>query len=366
MALPLVLLACDGGGTGGSGGAGGVGAGGSPNACSPSDLDACEYPTPGLTAMEQEGISVTDSETGRELPLLARLPAREGPLPLVVWSHGGGFNANGHRQAAEWGETLAAHGYAVLHIAHVVPTVESAAAICELGSVPPADCTMDALGDEDDNGLIALVKTLDVIAVLDRIPQLSQASVDAGGPAIDLERVAIAGWSAGSRAPIVTHGATFKPLPTVEPINLIHELPRAAVALSPMGAGYAGFFDEPDGNTWQDMRAPVFMATGNNDIKPSKPDLSGADRRVAFERQPADGERWLLFSRLPEGVGGHPTFNLEDRESSDERVATLSRALSSAVRAFLDAKLLDSAEASAWLESQNAATLAGDADWINK
>jgi hypothetical protein len=97
---------------------------------------------------------------------------------LVVWSHGGGFNQAGHKQAAEWGTTLAKHGYAVLHVAHVPPTLESAAALCELGSVPPADCTVDAASDEDDNGLIALVKTLDVIAVLDRLPQLSEASVE--------------------------------------------------------------------------------------------------------------------------------------------------------------------------------------------
>ncbi len=366
VALPLLLLSigCGDSGAGGSGGSGTGGSGGAA-ACSAADLAACDYPSPGLTATEQEGIAITDNKTGRELPLLVRIPEGEGPFPLVVWSHGGGFNQAGHKQAAEWGTTLAKHGYAVLHVAHVPPTLESAAALCELGSVPPADCTVDAASDEDDNGLIALVKTLDVIAVLDRLPQLSEASVEAGGPAIALDKVAVAGWSAGARAPIVTHGARFQTLPNLEPITLTHDLPRAAVALSPMGPGYAGFFDEADGNTWEDMRAPIFMATGDNDLKPSKPDVSGADRRIAFERQPADGQRWLLYSTLTD-VGGHPSFNLEDQNSSDERLVRLSRALSSGVRAFLDAKLLNSAAGEAWLASDNAQTLAGEAEWVNK
>lgn len=366
LGLSLSLLACGGdGGTGGTA-SGTGGTGGAQGACSATDLDACDYPTPELASSEREGISITDTDTGRELPLLIRVPERQGPLPLVVWSHGGGFNDNGHRQAKEWGEALVSHGYAVVHIAHVTPTVESAPAICALGSVPPADCMAGAVGDEDDNGFIALVKTLDVIAVLDRLEQLSKASVDAGGPAIDLDKVAVAGWSAGARAPIVTHGAKFKPLSTSAPISLIHNLPRAAVALSPMGPGYAGFFDDPEANTWESMRGPIFMATGNNDIKPSKPDVSGADRRIAFERQPSDGERWLLYSNLPEDVGGHPTYNLEDYASNDVRLKNFSRALASSVRAFLDAKLLDSAEGRAWLSSGNAQTLAGEADWVNK
>jgi hypothetical protein len=354
-----------GSGAAGSGASGPSGGGGANSQCEAENLDACDYPSPGLTATKQEGIAITDNKTGRELPLLVRIPEGEGPFPLVVWSHGGGFSQAGHKQAVEWGTTLAEHGYAVLHIAHVPPTLDSAAALCELGSVPPADCTVDAASDEDDNGLIALVKTLDVIAVLDRLPQLSEASVEAGGPAIDLDKVAVAGWSAGARAPIVTHGARFQALPNLEPITLTHDLPRAAVALSPMGPGYAGFFDEADGNTWEDMRAPVFMATGDNDLKASKPDVSGADRRIAFERQPADGQRWLLYSTLTD-VGGHPSFNLEDQDSSDERLVRLSRALSSGVRAFLDAKLLNSAAGEAWLASNNAQTLAGEAEWINK
>jgi dienelactone hydrolase len=365
--LLTFTVACGGGGDGGGGGGAGGEAGGTggTSACGEADLGACEYESQGLSVTVREGFSVTDAITGRELPLLARIPEGSGPFPVVVWSHGGGFNQGGQRFSPEWGDALASHGYVVIHIAHIPVTPESGAAFCELGAIPPGECSA-AETEEDTTGLLALVKTRDTIAVLDALPDLSAASVDMGGPAIDLERVAIAGWSAGARAPIVTHGAVFLPSPSAPALSMTHPLPKAAIALSPMGPGYAGFFDEPSSNTWEAMRGPVLVATGNNDIKPDKPDVSGEDRRLAFERQPADGSRWLLFSTLEPQVGGHSTYNLEDLESSDERLARLSLSLRSSALAFLDANLKGDEAAQAWLASQNAQTLAGAAEWAHR
>src|SRR6185436_6068831 len=99
--------------------------------------------------------------------------------PAVIWSHGGGFNDTGHRQAVEWGDALASHGYVVIHIAHATLTAEAGRAFCAAGSVPTAECVIGE--DEDANGLVALVKSHDVVAVLDALPRLSAASVAAGG-----------------------------------------------------------------------------------------------------------------------------------------------------------------------------------------
>ena len=44
----------------------------------------------------------------------------------------------------------------------------------------------------------------------------------------------------------------------------------------------------------------------------------------------------------------------------------LSSAIASTARAFLDAALNDDAAARAWLASDNAATLAGDVDWVRR
>lgn len=324
------------------------------------DLDACEYPSLGIDYDEVLGGSVDDPVTGRTLPLLARVPVGDGPFPVVIWSHGGGFIETGHLQANDWGDAIASHGYVVLHVGHVPLTAESGLALCELAGVPTSECTIG--DDEDANGLTALVKTRDVIAVLDALPGLSDASVARGGAAIDLERIAVAGWSAGARAPQLTHGAVVSLTESVPRFELVDTRPVAAVAMSPMAPGYAGFFQDGDEDSWQGMRGPVLMATGDNDLKATKPDLTGEDRRLAFSLQPADGTRWLLYSHIAD-VGGHGTYNLEDLASSDERLARFSRALRSSVLAFLDAHVREDAAGAAWLATDNAAVLAGEAEW---
>lgn len=65
-------------------------------------------------------------------------------------------------------------------------------------------------------------------------------------------------------------------------------------------------------------------------------------------------------------MGEHSTYNLEGLDSTDERIARFSRALRSAVLAFLDAKLLGDAAAEQWLASANAGILAGEAEWVHK
>lgn len=337
----------------------------STGACSETKLEACAYPARKVAVTELVVPPLTDPMTGRVLALLARIPKGEGPMPLVIWSHGGGFNDKGHLLADTWGKALSTHGYAVLHVAHSSLDAETGKKLCEIGGVPANECGAET-GEEDTTGVIALVKARDVIAVLDALPALSKASVDAGNRPIDLDRVAVAGWSAGSRAPLITHGAVFYPSPSAKVLSMAHPLPVAAVALSPIGPGYAGFFDEGSSSTWSPTRGPIFIGTGDNDIKADKPDLLGKDRRIAYEKQPADGKRWMLYSKLPVGVGAHGSYDLGDIDSKDERLARLSAALLSSVRAFLDANVLGDPAAKAWLSTANAATLAGEADWEHK
>jgi hypothetical protein len=136
--------------------------------------------------------------------------------------------------------------------------------------------------------------------------------------------------------------------------------------MSPTGPGFGGFYENSAETSWDDMRGPFYMATGQNDVKPLKPTLNGPVRRRPFETQPADGQRRLLYSNLAVGVGGHGTYNLEDEGSPDGRLARLSRAIGSVARAFLDASLRGDAAADAWLASANARVLAGEADWVTR
>lgn len=365
---------CKGGGADGAGGDGGTAAtmttatGSTTGASMSCEGAACEYPSKGLSVSMSPDFMVTDEATGRVLPMRADIPSGAGPFPVVIWSHGGGFSDTGHHQSTQWGATLAAQGYVVLHIAHVPPTAETGANVCAIAGIPVADCAPPANPDDvADSGFIALFKTLDVVAVLDELQAISDLSVSKGMAALDLTKVAVAGWSAGSRAPLVTMGAKFYPVEnSPAPFSAPHPLPAAIVALSPIGPGYGGFFESATDDSWRGTRGPTLVCTGAMDLKASKPDLTGEDRRRAYEDQPADGTRWLLYSNLQKGQGGHPTFNLEDLDSPDPAVAAFSRSLSSTVRAYLDANLLGDEAATAWMASDNAKTIAGDVDWEHK
>lgn len=362
-----LLLACGGGDASGPGAAGGADASspaaadGSVPACTTSDLSRCDYPERKVTSTEREGFDVKETITGRSLPMLARIPEGAGPFPVVIWSHGGGFNDGGHRLGREWGTAMAGQGYVVLHLAHATLTADAGKALCNFASIPAAECTLDA-GDED-SPIIGIVKALDLIAVLDRLEALSKESVARGGPALDVAHVATAGWSGGSRGPTVLHGVKLKTTPSAPLFSRPDDRVVASVGLSTAGPGFGGYFDAGGETSWTTMRGPFLIGTGQNDVKPNKPELTGPIRRFPFTAQPADGTRRLLYSNLPVGVGGHGTYNLEDSGSSDERLSRFSRALRSSVLAFLDAHVKGDATAKAWLATDNARVLAGDADW---
>jgi hypothetical protein len=329
--------------------------------CSETDLEACEYASRGLEYDEFDGIATTEPLTGRALPLYARVPKADGPLPVAIWSHGGGFITGGQLHSEQWGNLLASHGYVTIHIGHSPLPDGGGAKYCEVAKVPDNECVPG--GDDDANGLLAIGRSFDVVAVLDDLPRLSDLSVAKGGPAFDLDRVVVAGWSGGARGPMMVMGAKVLPTPGSAPFSNPHALPVAALFMSPAGPPFAGWYDDGADSSWSEMRGPTFGATGTNDVKPDKTDLTGDIRRIYFPLQPHDDVRWLLYSNLPVGVGGHGSFNLEDAASSDERLSRLNRAISSAARAFLDASVDGDEGAKAWLGSHNAKVLAGDASW---
>jgi len=332
--------------------------------CSPTNLEGCVYPSRNLTYVTREGLSTQDPVTGRTLPLLARLPTGiASPAPVVIWMHGGGFNDNGHRESNAWGDTLARHGYVVIHVASSSLTIEAGRTMCELAKVPLNECTP---AEEDDNGLLMVFRGFDLHAVLNDLPRLSTVSVNNGGPALDLKRVAVGGWSGGSRGPMLVMGTQVQPSANAPVYSNPHPLPAAAFVMSPAGPEYGGMFDVNGTTSWDQMQGPFFMATGTNDVKPDKRDLTGDIRRFLFKAQPSDRTRWMLYSDLPVGVGGHGTYNLDDLNSSDERVRRLSLAISSSVRAFLDASLSDDAAARTWLATSDARVLAGEAEWLHR
>lgn len=332
--------------------------------CSDSTPELCIYQSLELAFDVRTGVSTFEPITQRTLPLVARVPRIAGPLPVVVWSHGGAFYAGGEDKSVEWGVAFARQGYVVIHVGHAAINGPQIRTLCDLALVPEDECVPS--DDEDTNGLLAIGRSYDLKAVLDDLPRLSQFSVDNDGPELDLTRVVVAGWSGGSRGPMMLMGARVKPTTSAPVFTNPHTMPIAGLFMSPAGPGFGGWFENGADHSWTQLRGPTFSATGTHDQKSDKPDLSGEVRRRHFDLIAADEQRWLLFSNLPVGVGGHGTYDLADWQSNESRLQRLSQSLVSSALAFLDARVKGDAAAQSWLDSDHARVLAGDAEWLQR
>ncbi|MEJ7596674.1 MAG: hypothetical protein WKG01_02090 [Kofleriaceae bacterium] len=330
--------------------------------CNDLDGAGCEYASPAHPVAMIEGYTVEDPILVRANPILLRYPTdATGPLPIVVWSHGGDFDNNGHHLNDAWGETIAAAGWAVIHVAHTVPDATQIRAMCIHAGVSMAECTASTFQPA------SVARPRDVIALLDDLPAITARLRDLTGIEIDATRVVVAGWSAGSQAPLVLAGAVRTITPSLTRFAFSDPRPLAAIALSPQGPEFSGFFETATDNSWSAIGKPVLVMTGDNDLNPSNPTLSGGIRRRAFDDLTGGRlDQHLLYSPLPDGVGGHNTYNLGDAASDDVQLVRLSSALSSTLRAFLDRSIGDPAGA-AYLASDLPARLAGSAtEWSSK
>jgi len=301
---------------------------------------------------------------GRSLPILIRYPTDvKGPIPVVIYSHGGGFDNNGQHLGRDWAGALNGHGYAVVHLAHSETDAAGFAAMCAFAGVPESECQTGTFEAP------VVARPLDISAILDERAEIGAWFNQETGKQLDGTRIVVMGWSGGSIAPLSLLGGRRQVSPTSPVYTAADDRVRAAIALSPQGPGFSGAFDNGTDHTWRDITKPVLVATGVNDVKPDNPELLGSIRRQAWEKLPGgNGNQRLLYSLLPVGTGGHGTFNLDDINSTDMSVRRFSVALSSAARAFLDVEMKDSVRAAAYLASGDVDVLADaeQADWLLK
>lgn len=328
--------------------------------------ELCRYQTNSYSVKVMDGVSVTSTVTGRQVPLLIRYPTdAPGKRGVVLVSHGGGYNESGHKTSAEWGNTLAAHGFVAIHMAHVdLKGGGEGKILCMLGSVPESECLPSDRDTEERPFLdTAVARPYDAKAVLDDLPRLA-ARLEDEGVQLDASRVAAAGWSAGSQIGLVLAGAARQLTPSVPDFTITDDRIKASIALSPQGPDHSGYTQ----TSFAAITGPVLVMTGTNDQKDGVPDLTGAVRRQAYDLlSGGTGAHYMLYSTLPVGTGAHGSYNLGDVSSSDPRLVQLSEALSMTALAFLDAYLLDREEARAWLRTDAPRQLTGDnSEWLQK
>jgi predicted dienelactone hydrolase len=283
-----------------------------------------------------DNYQVHDAERSRTFPILIRYPVgAPGPLPLIIWSHGGGYSDNGHHQNNEWGTVLASAGYAVIHIAHV--TAEPGAH-CAALQIPADECEdSDFTTEVRAGGTIGSPwynKPLDGIAVLNDLENIERAA----NLTFDRDRIGAAGWSGGTVMVMGMAGSVRDVSPSVHNFMSFDPRVKAFLANSPQGIGAIGYTE----TSWDGITGPVLIATGKADTTPNEQAPSRLD---SFEHMPAP-DKYLLYIDSPDA--NHTTFGL-----GPDGAQELQPYVAAAALAFFDAYLRGYPEALAWLNSNS-------------
>ena len=301
----------------------------------PTVLASGEYKTPNEYPVGVlQNYTVRDAKRNRSFQILVRYPiGAPSPLPLVVFSHGGGFNNAGHKAYAEWGIVLARAGYAVIHIAHAENVFD---AHCAVLKIPASECELNDFRKEVSEGGSLFVlwydRPRDASAVLDDLDNIERAA----NVKFDRNRIGAAGHSGGSNTVMSLSGALLDVSPSVHNLFSGDARFKAFLNNSPQGIGHVGMTKD----SWDKITAPVMIATGARDISEGEQAIARLDAFKAM-RGP---DKYLLYLDSP--GANHSTFGL-----GDDGTAELMPLVAINGIAFFDAYLRGYPEAKTWLNS---------------
>jgi predicted dienelactone hydrolase len=276
----------------------------------------------------QTGEWIDASRQNRDVPWRLYLPEdAEGPLPVVVFSHGLG----GSRDAAEYlGRHLASHGYASFHIQHH----GSDTAIWN-------DGVQAALRNAVSDLQSVINRFQDIPFTVDQITAMNAERPYAGR--FDLERLGMSGHSYGAITTLVAAGQSNQRLGQ----RFAERRFKAAIAFSPSTP-----MNGTPQEAFADMLMPIFHMTGTKDADPYGR-MDPADRQIPF-RTIDDVEQCLLV--LEDAV--HMTFG--GRREGYDTLQRHHELVQMASLAFWDAYLRGDQDAKKWLREGGFAAALGE------
>jgi predicted dienelactone hydrolase len=317
-------------------------------ACGAPTTSAAPLPAASADAEVCEAVW-TDADRERGVPVRIRLPAGDGPLPVVLFSHGLGGSLDA---GTTWAEHWSAHGIATIHLQH--PGSDASL----LRGARSRGQALEALR-EGMGGRQLLDRVRDVGFILDRLEEGgTEGRCDLAR--LDLERVGMAGHSFGSRTTLAAVGQRF-PAGSLE---LADPRIRAALALSPAparGPGPVGDDEAAQEEAFGSIQVPVLFVTGTEDEVPELTDVTPEDRTRPFYAVPP-GEAYLLVFEGADhsvfggnedrrtGRRGRARAGRRSRGVDPELAAHVSRSLQEISLAFWRSALLDDSQARQWLQ----------------
>ena len=286
------------------------------------------------------------TESFSNLPLTISIPKNAPqPLPVVIYSHGGGARNTPGQSGTSWAIALAKAGYAVIAMHHMSRSPEDVKLnICGPLGVAPGDCDAAVYVPYYES----TDRPQDAICVMDSLSAISQAV----GYSFDATRICIFGFSGGTNTTHYLSGgvrnATYGVSPDTNYFSMPDSRPKGYVAMS-SGAGTQGGWTS---GSLKGINSPFICATG-------LADLSGEIRAEFYDQMQGD-EQYRLY--INSASAEHVTFNHEvtgpDMTQQEQQV--FHTWLEASVIAFLDAYVNDQAEAREWLRSDNVPAIVND------
>ncbi len=271
-----------------------------------------------------------DAEREKDLEMRVTYPKKtEGPLPLVIFSHGAAGRKDGYQPLATY---WASHGYIVIRPTHADSwkyggRIEDRRSISKHWRSRPQDITF----------------------IIDSLDDIEKKVKPLAGR-IDREKIAVGGHSYGAFTTQFVGGTTG--YIGRREVVIKDERPKCLIVISPQGTG--GMF-KPE--SYKTLDRPALMITGDHDGTPYG-DGAGAWRREAFDHA-APGDKHLLWTH-----GAHHNFGgiavrrrypksgpIDDNQVDIVRCTAL---------AFLDAQLKADQQAKAFLTDAEVRKATGD------
>lgn len=211
-----------------------------------------------------------DPTRQRDIPLRLRWPARSGPWPLLLHSHGLG----GSREGGDvWGQAWCEAGFVVAHLQHAGSDTEVLSGGGGIGGLRAAA-----------NARQLLARVADVRAVLDEATR-RQRDGDSRWRGVRLDAVGVSGHSFGALTTLAVAGQRY-PVPG----DLSDPRPRAFLALSPSSTRSRLSLQEQFGG----ITRPFMAVTGSLDGDPFGSHDTGESRAQVYDGLPP-GQRALLW-----------------------------------------------------------------------
>jgi dienelactone hydrolase len=280
-------------------------------------------------------VSFRIEEQKKDLQLRVTFPDAPGPFPLIVFSHGALSSKDLYfRMVDHW----VSHGFAVIQPTHV----DSESLGYKFGAVNPGD--------------ILFLRIADMQFVLNNIDAIAEKAGAAGK--FNKDKIAVGGHSFGCWIALCMAG-----LPVVMPDGRIKSFgdPRIKALVSYNGTGQ---MDRIPPDRWDDVKVPIFAASGTNDpgatgdgiLRPWRwrigaYDLAGSKAKYAVSITMGDHYYGGLICR--DGAGGKP-----DPEGLSF--------VNGAATAFLNAYLKDDKDAKKFLNTADLRPLTNNRAFLER